>query len=73
MNARAQKQFALKRYKQVTIKELYNIALNMGAEDYTIMLEDGDEFLCPGFGLVEIDYDLIKVDHTTKQIIFEEV
>lgn len=57
----------------MTIRELYNMALNMSAEDYTVILEDSDKFLCPGFGLVEIDRDLITVDHTAKQIIFKEV
>lgn len=49
------------------------MALDMGAEDYTVMLDDKDEFLCPGFGLVEIERELITVNHTTKQVIFEEV
>lgn len=49
------------------------MALDMGAENYTIMLEDGDELLCPGFGLVEVDRELITVNHQTKQVIFEEV
>lgn len=57
----------------MTIKELYRMALDMGAENYTIMLEDGDELLCPGFGLVEVDRELITVNHQTKQVIFEEV
>lgn len=57
----------------MTIRELYNMALNIGAEDYTVILEDDDKFLCPGFGLVEIDRDLITVNHTAKQIIFKEV
>lgn len=57
----------------MTIKELYSMALDMGAENYTIMLDDKDEFLCPGFGLVEIGWELITVNHETKQIIFEEV
>lgn len=57
----------------MTIKELYSMALDMGAENYTIMLEDGDELLCPGFGLVEVDRELITVNHQTKQVIFEEV
>lgn len=59
--------------KRMTIKELYSMALEMGAENYTVMLDDKDEFLCPGFGLVEIDWELITVNHETKQIIFEEV
>ncbi len=57
----------------MTIKELYRMALDMGAENYTVMLDDKDEFLCPGFGLVEVDRELITVNHTAKQVIFEEV